>query len=289
MAQKHWIARIIEKEEQAIVQEWMEALRSSESFRQQLTSDTELDRQCRDLLRRMAESSRDSGAAGFEAREWDPLRDQLAGLSDAWAEVGFSPSELAGFILLLRQPLVRRLSEKLMEDAPSLVQEVMNLNRLLDRVGLWAAEVFQHKQQEIIRRQQEELMELSTPVISIWEGIVVLPLIGTLDSTRTQQVMESLLNRIVQERARVAILDITGVPTVDTLVAQHLLKAVTAARLMGADCIISGIRPSTAQTMVQLGVDLREVTTKATLADAFAVALRKATPEAEGDPEELTP
>ena len=126
----------------------------------------------------------------------------------------------------------------------------------------------------MIRRQQEELIELSTPVVKLWDGILAVPLIGTLDSARTQVVMESLLQQIVETGSAVAIIDITGVPTVDTLVAQHLLKTVAAARLMGADCIISGIRPQIAQTIVHLGVDLN-VISKATLADAFALALRR--------------
>ena len=130
------------------------------------------------------------------------------------------------------------------------------VNELLDKLGLYTTEVFQNGREEVIVRQQQELLELSTPVVKLWDGILALPLIGTLDSARTQVVMESLLQRIVETGAEIAIIDITGVPTVDTLVAQHLLKTVAAARLMGADCIISGIRPQIAQTIVHLGVDL---------------------------------
>jgi len=136
-------------------------------------------------------------------------------------------------------------------------------------------EVYQKSREELIERQQRELLELSTPVVELWDDIVALPLVGTLDSQRTQIVMETLLQKIVQTGASIAIIDITGVPTVDTLVAQHLLKTVAATRLMGADCIISGIRPQIAQTIVHLGVNLGEVTTKATLADAFQVALKR--------------
>jgi rsbT co-antagonist protein RsbR len=145
----------------------------------------------------------------------------------------------------------------------------------LDKLGLYTTEVYQQAREDVIRRQQQEMLELSTPVVTLWENVLALPLIGTLDSARTQVVMEGLLQRIVETGAEIAILDITGVPTVDTLVAQHLIKTVTAARLMGADCIISGIRPQIAQTIVHLGIDLTGITTKATLADAFAVALQR--------------
>jgi rsbT co-antagonist protein RsbR len=145
---------------------------------------------------------------------------------------------------------------------------------LLDKLGLHTAEVFIRSRQEIIARQQQQMLELSTPVVKLWDGILALPLIGTLDGARTQVVMESLLQQIVATGSQVAIIDITGVPTVDTLVAQHLLKTVSAARLMGAECIISGIRPQIAQTMVHLGVGFAEVITKATLSDAIRHAFK---------------
>ncbi len=156
----------------------------------------------------------------------------------------------------------------------TLARETWTVSLLIDKLGLYTIEAYQKGREEVIRRQQEELLELSTPVIQLWDGVLALPLIGTLDSARTQTVMESLLERIVSSGAEVAIIDITGVPTVDTLVAQHLIKTVSAARLMGADCIISGIRPQIAQTIVHLGLDL-DVVSKATMADAFALALRR--------------
>ena len=162
-----------------------------------------------------------------------------------------------------------------MKDAKDLAAGLWTITTLLDALGLKVMEFHQQNREEVIRRQQEELLELSTPVVQLFENILALPLIGTLDSARTQVVMENLLQRIVETGAMIAIIDITGVPTVDTLVAQHLLKTVAAARLMGADCIISGIRPQIAQTIVHLGVDLSEVITKATLADAFLVALQR--------------
>jgi len=160
-------------------------------------------------------------------------------------------------------------------DANALGDEIWSATDLLDKLGLYTTEVFQQGREEVISRQQQEMLELSTPVVQLWEGILALPLIGTLDSARTQVVMESLLQKIVDTGASIAIIDITGVPTVDTLVAQHLLKTVAAARLMGAECIISGIRPQIAQTIVHLGVDLADVITKATLGDAFAIALQR--------------
>jgi rsbT co-antagonist protein RsbR len=178
------------------------------------------------------------------------------------------------FVFSLKQPLFARLRQGT-RDAGELAGELWAATVLLDKLGLYTTEVFQKNRDDVIARQQQELLELSTPVVQLWEGILALPLIGTLDSARTQVVMESLLQRIVDTGAPIAIIDITGVPTVDTLVAQHLLKTIAAARLMGADCIISGIRPQIAQTIVHLGVDLNTVTTKATLAGAFTVALQR--------------
>ena len=175
----------------------------------------------------------------------------------------------------LKQPLFARLRAELKNDPDALAEDLWRATSLLDRLGLLAMELYQRSREDVIARQQRELLELSTPVVELWKDILALPLVGTLDSARTQIVMESLLQKIVDTGAAIAIIDITGVPTVDTLVAQHLLKTVAATRLMGADCIISGIRPQIAQTIVHLGVELGEVVTKATLADAFAIALAR--------------
>jgi rsbT co-antagonist protein RsbR len=207
--------------------------------------------------------------------EWEPVRAFLADMSAYRARQGFTPIETATFVFSLKQPLYKRLREELAAQPAELADVSWALNQLLDALGLYTTDVFQRSRETIIARQQEELLELSTPVVQLWEGILALPLIGTLDSARTQVVMESLLQKIVETGASISIIDITGVPTVDTLVAQHLLKTVAAARLMGADCIISGIRPQIAQTIVHLGVDLTNVITKSTLADAFIVALQK--------------
>jgi rsbT co-antagonist protein RsbR len=187
---------------------------------------------------------------------------------------GFSPSQTATFVFSLKNSLFDALRAEHGKSPESLVKEIMTASLLLDRLGLFTAEIYQLRREEVIRRQQEELLELSTPVVQLWDGILALPLIGTLDSARTQVVMENLLQEIVKSGAAIAIIDITGVPTVDTLVAQHLLKTVAAARLMGADCLISGIRPQIAQTIVHLGVELN-VISKATMADAFALAMKR--------------
>lgn len=220
-------------------------------------------------------------AAALDARDgddldsaaWEPMREMLENLSRSRARQGFTPTDTANFVFSLKQPLFARL-RKSIQDTGALTDEVITASRVLDKLGLHTTETFQKGREDIIYRQQQELLELSTPVIQLWDGILAVPLIGTLDSARTQTVMESLLSEIVATGASIAVIDITGVPTVDTVVAQHLLKTVAAARLMGADCIISGIRPQIAQTIVHLGVNLGDVTTKSSLADAFRHALK---------------
>jgi rsbT co-antagonist protein RsbR len=206
--------------------------------------------------------------------EWEPVRVLLSEVSNQRTRQGFTPVETAAFVFSLKQPLYTQLRVAFGDDMTALADANWSINLLLDALGLYTTEVFQRSREATIARQREELLELSTPVVELWEGILALPLVGTLDSARTQVVMESLLQRIVETGAAVAIIDITGVPTVDTLVAQHLMKTVAAARLMGTDCIISGIRPQIALTVVHLGVDLSGITTRASLSDAFVVALR---------------
>jgi len=202
------------------------------------------------------------------------MREILNSISRSRSQKGFTPAETATFVFSFKQPLFKRMRQQL-QDPIELSEEIWLATNLLDQLGLLTIEVYQKAREDVILRQQEELMELSTPVIKLWEGILALPIIGTLDSARTQMMMEALLQKIVETGSEIAIIDITGVPTVDTLTAQHLLKTVTAARLMGADCMISGIRPQIAQTIVYLGIDLTDITTKATLADAFLIALKR--------------
>ncbi|HVF39295.1 MAG TPA: STAS domain-containing protein [Gemmatimonadaceae bacterium] len=215
-----------------------------------------------------------SGSLSIEDHEWNDVRDFVASLSKSRAQQGFSPVETATFVFSLKQPLFGALRSARGSNG-DLADQMWNATTLLDSLGLHSTDVYQRRREEVIARQQQDMLELSTPVVVLWDGILALPMIGTLDSSRTQIVMESLLQRIVETGADFAILDITGVPTVDTLTAQHLLKTVTAARLMGAECVISGIRPQIAQTIVHLGVDLGDIVTKATLADAFGHALAR--------------
>jgi rsbT co-antagonist protein RsbR len=235
----------------------------------------ELREQSQEFLRLLQDAAQNGNLTDGERPEWQRVREMLAGVSRSRAQQGFTPSETATFVFSLKKPLFERLRQEFDKDTETLAHETWTATRLLDQLGLWTTEAFQKAREEVIARQQEEMLELSTPVVKLWDGILALPMIGTLDSARTQIVMEALLQRIVETGAEIAIIDITGVPTVDTLTAQHLLKTVTAARLMGADCIISGIRPQIAQTIVHLGVELGQVTTKATMADALALALER--------------
>jgi len=222
-----------------------------------------------DDLRAGAEASK------TDAPAWARTHAVLEALSAARAAQGASAGETSHFVLALKKPMFTGLQQRLASHPALLWSAVMAVSTLVDGLAQWTASTYQRSREEVIARQQEELLELSTPVVKLWDGVLAVPMIGTLDSNRTQIVMESLLQRIVETGSELAIIDITGVPTVDTLVAQHLLKTVTAIRLMGADCIISGIRPQIAQTIVHLGVDLEGVTTKATLADALALAFKR--------------
>ena len=268
------IPAILAEDEARLLDEWMRVQTASSTLRRDLISEAELRQQSAELLSVFRAAAQGGNLRDPAAPAWQGVRDLLSNITRTRAMRGFSPSETATFIFSLKQPLFTRLRERV-SDAGALADETWTVTQLLDRMGLHVTEAYQKSREDVIARQQQELMELSTPVVKIWEGIVAVPLIGTLDSARTQVVMENLLERIVQTGASVAIIDITGVPTVDTLVAQHLIKTVAAARLMGAECIISGIRPQIAQTIVHLGVVLENVTTKASLSDAIALALKQ--------------
>ncbi len=237
-------------------------------------SPDELSRQTREFLELTGNALR-AGTVEIGNAAWTPVRGFLERLSESRAAQGFSSSDTATFVFSLKQPLFEQLGIEAGNDVKQFADNTWKATVLLDSLGLHTVKTYQKAREDVIRRQQEEMLELSTPVVKLWDGILALPMVGTLDSARTQVVMESLLNKIVETGSQMAILDITGVPTVDTLVAQHLLKTVTALRLMGADCIISGIRPQIAQTIVHLGVDLQGVTTRANLADALALALER--------------
>jgi len=267
------LSGILARDEQVILSDWLKEMNAS-TRRSDLIKDNELGAQCAQFLKLVRQAAQTAGS-NFRGSVWDLVREMLSEISRSRAVQGFTPAETAMFVLSLKRPVFSRIREEFKSQPEAMSSEMWTATELLDEMGLYTIEVFQKSREEVIRRQQEELLELSTPVVKLWDGVVALPLIGTLDSARTQVVMESLLQAIVQTNSRVAIIDITGVPTVDTIVAQHLLKTVTAARLMGADCIISGVRPQIAQTIVHLGINLLDVTTKATLAAAFSVALQR--------------
>jgi rsbT co-antagonist protein RsbR len=267
------MAEILSTDESSLVEDWLKQMNSGVR-RFDLIKESELRSQCALFLKLLRQGS-ESGGTDLEATAWSPLREMIAEITRSRAQQGFTPSETATFVFSFKKPLFDRLRARHQGDAEALAGELWSATELVDSIGLYTVEAFLKSREEIIRRQQEEMLELSTPVVKLWEGILALPIIGTLDSARTQVVMETLLESIVATNSKVAIIDITGVPTVDTVVAQHLLKTVTAARLMGADCIISGVRPQIAQTIVHLGINLLDVTTKSTLSDAFALALHR--------------
>jgi rsbT co-antagonist protein RsbR len=272
---KSRIPDILQAYEVELLEDWIQEQSTSGTRRADLLSESELRQQSAEFLSAFRQATQSHNLTDITAAEWGQVREILTRLSRSRAQHGFTPSETAMFIFSLKQPLFSRLRREFEQVPEILAEETWATTVLLDKLGLFATEAYQQSREAVIARQQQELMELSTPVVKLWDGILALPLIGTLDSARTQVVMENLLQQIVETEAAIAIIDITGVPTVDTLVAQHLLKTVAAARLMGADCLISGIRPQIAQTIVRLGVDLNEVITKASLADAFRLALQR--------------
>lgn len=267
------LTRTLTEDEAAILDAWNTSLREGSSLQSGRIREAELQTQAKTVLGLLREALA-TGGLDADGAAFASLRETLADISRSRAIQGFTPTDTANFVFSLKEAIFDALQRSSKADASALAAGLWAAGKVLDRLGLQTMEVFLASREEVIGRQGQEIAELSTPVVRLWDGILALPLIGTLDSARTGVVMENLLQAIVDEEAEIAIIDITGVPTVDTLVAQHLLKTVAAARLMGADCIVSGIRPQIAQTMVHLGVELN-VVSKATLADAFAVALRR--------------
>lgn len=266
------LAQWLDRAGATILEQWSSQLAGNPGIGGRIGA-AELGGQCRDVLAALRRGLAENASADVQGPAFEPLRAHLAEISRTRATQGFSPSDTAVFVFSLKRPLFEMVRQNVTE-ARALADATWFVTELIDDLGLFTMEVYQKSRDEIVLRQQEEIAELSTPVVKLWDGILALPLIGTLDSARTQVVMENLLQAIVDQSGEIAIIDITGVPTVDTLVAQHLLKTIAAARLMGADCIISGIRPQIAQTMVHLGVELN-VTSKATLADALMLALQQ--------------
>jgi len=268
------MSNVLKKSGNEILSAWTKDLTSNQSGKGRI-SNSELEQQADEFIRLLAVASEHARGTDISGSEFKPLREFLEGVSRSRVQQGFSSDETAMFIFSLKKPFFAALRADAGKDADALADQVWRATELLDSLGMHTIKIFQKSREEVINRQQREMLELSTPVVKLWDGILALPMIGTLDSARTQVVMENLLQKVVETGAQVAILDITGVPTVDTLVAQHLLKTVTALRLMGAECIISGVRPQIAQTIVHLGVDLQGVTTKANLADALSLALKR--------------
>ena len=273
MAKAHaLVVDTLTSEPDALQAEWLSELKKQGTSADHRISEAEFVQQGRELIQLLGAAV--GTGTDIQAEPWRAAREFLERLSRSRAQQGFTSSDTATFIFSLKRPLFTRIRAAA-KDANSLGDATWATTELIDALAMHTMVSFQKGREEVIARQQEDLLELSTPVVKLWDGVLALPMIGTLDSARTQVVMESLLQRIVETGAEIAIIDITGVPTVDTLVAQHLLKTVTAIRLMGADCIISGIRPQIAQTIVHLGVELGDVTTKATLADALALAFKR--------------
>jgi rsbT co-antagonist protein RsbR len=267
------LAEILKKHQADIQTDWIKEM-SATTRRKDLMTDAEVKQQTNDVIEGLAEASKSGNVTDITASAYASVRELLGSISSSRAKQGFSPSETAGFVLSLKQPISNRLRKEVKEP-DALFQEMVVANQLIDNLGLFTTEAFIKTREQLIVRQQEEMLELSTPVVKLWDGILALPVIGTLDSARTQVVMESLLRTVVETNSKIAIIDITGVPTVDTLVAQHLLKTITAARIMGAECIISGIRPQIAQTIVHLGINLNYIVTKSKMSDALALALQR--------------
>ena len=271
---KSKLSELLEKRDTEIASQWLE-LQSAGGRKVSAAEQGETTRQSREFIQALKKAVDNGATTDITGAEWEPVKEILSEISSSRARAGYSSSDTASFVFSLKLPLFSTLRAEYGKDGQVLADAVWDATILLDKLGLLTTELYQKSREDIIARQQQELLELSTPVVRLWDNILALPLIGTLDSARTQIVMQNLLDAIVATRSDYAIIDITGVPVVDTLVAQHLLKTVAAARLMGADCLISGIRPQIAQTIIHLGVDLTNVTTKATLADAFAIALKR--------------
>jgi len=273
------LASLLSERREQVLDAWMGAQDNKLESRAGRTSEANVRAECTALLDALelavaGDYSTDVKSVDVKSVEYSEVTQLVNAMSKDRARQGYSPTETAIAVFSLKDALLGVLEEVLADQPALLVTELKSMNALVDDLGLQTFEAYVAGREEVIVSQQQSMLALSTPVVKLWDGIVALPLIGTLDSERTQTVMENLLVAIVDTESQVAIIDITGVVTVDTSVAQNLLKTVAATRLMGADCIISGIRPQIAQTMVFLGVELGDVVTKATLADAFRVALR---------------
>jgi len=266
--------KLLQNKKKNILEKWMNNQLSDEGLREDLISNEELRYQSEELIDALVSNLSGESFNDLMSEEWNSVIEILSGISITRARQGFSPRETGNFVFTLKEALLNVLQEEIGDDSKLLFEESMKITRLMDNLSVITFETFIKGREEVILRQTDEITEISTPVIRVWDGILALPIIGTLDSARTQVVMENLLQEIVDTGSSIAILDISGVPAVDSLVAQHLIKTVSATRLMGAECIISGIRPEIAQTVVHLGIDLSSIITKASLASALAYAFK---------------
>ncbi|MEO8064593.1 MAG: STAS domain-containing protein [Pseudomonadota bacterium] len=271
----HKMTNVLKKNTKELQAAWARDLAAALPSGKGKISIAEVDQQTTEFIELLSAAVEHGKNGDISSVEFKPIREFLESVTRSRVLQGFTSDETATFIFSFKKPLFKAIRAESGKDLDVYADDIWSATQTLDALGLHTIKTFQKAREDVINRQQREMLELSTPVVKLWEGILALPMIGTLDSARTQVVMESLLQRVVETGAQVVILDITGVPTVDTLVAQHLIKTVTALRLMGADCIISGVRPQIAQTIVHLGVDLQGVTTKANLADALALALKR--------------
>jgi len=265
---------LLQKKKKNILELWMKNQLADEGLREDLISNDDLRAQSEELIDSLVTNLSSGNFTDLNSDEWSPVIEILGGIAITRARQGFSPRETGAFVFSLKEALLETLQKEIGDDTKALFTESMKINRLMDNLSVITFETFIKGREEVILRQTDEIAEISTPVIRVWDGILALPIIGTLDSARTQVVMESLLQEIVDTGSSIAILDISGVPAVDSLVAQHLIKTVSATRLMGAECIISGIRPEIAQTVVHLGIDLSNIVTKSTLASALQHAFK---------------
>jgi len=265
--------KLLQKQKKNILELWMKNQLADEGLREDLISNEDLRVQSEELISSLVNNLTSSDMEDMDGDNWNPVIEILGGIAITRARQGFSPRETGRFVFSLKDALLSILQKEI-ADPTVLFEESSKISRVMDNLSIITFETFIKGREEVILRQTDEIAEISTPVIRVWDGILALPIIGTLDSSRTQIVMENLLQEIVETGSSIAILDISGVPAVDSLVAQHLIKTVSATRLMGAECIISGIRPEIAQTVVHLGIDLSNIITKASLATALAYAFR---------------
>ena len=269
---KYDASKILQRKKKFILEEWMKNQLSDESLREDLMSNEDLREQSDELLDGLLKALNENNLGNSASPEFENVSEILSGISITRARQGFTPKETGLYVLSLKEALLQTLQNEIRDNAEALYDSTIKVNRLIDGFSMITFDTYIKGREEVILRQTDEITEISTPVIRVWDGILALPIIGTLDSARTQVVMENLLQEIVATGSGIAILDISGVPAVDSLVAQHLIKTVSATRLMGAECIISGIRPEIAQTVVHLGIDLSSIITKASLAAALRYA-----------------